>query len=159
MTTFGFNNSVNLSIGHRSRMTAYASFGFDAFMGDLCTALVSGAALYIIPEEIRLDLAQLDSYFTSNGITHSMMTTQVAVQFALNYPDNPSLECLYTGGEKMPSISLPRYQLVNCYGPTETTCYVVSKKVKKQEENEQPTEQAHETTESASVKLNEEDKA
>ena len=31
--------------------------------------------------------------------------------------------------------------------------------LKKQEENEQPTEQAHETTESASVKLNEEDKA
>ena len=135
VTTFGFNNAVNLSIASDSRMSAYASFGFDAFMGDLCTALVSGAALYIIPEEIRLDLAQLDAFFTSNGITHAMMTTQVAVQFALNYPDNPSLQCLFTGGEKMPSIPLPRYRLFNCYGPTETTCYVVSKNVKKQEEN------------------------
>ena len=135
VTAFGFNNAWNLSAGPDSQLTAYASFGFDAFMGDLCTAIVAGAALHIIPEEIRLDLAQLDAYFTSNGVTHSLMTTQVAIQFALNYPDNPSLKYLYTGGEKMPSIALPHYQLVNCYGPTETSCYVVFKKVAKQEEN------------------------
>ena len=135
VTAFGINNAANLSAGPASRMTAYASFGFDAFMGDLCTAFVSGAALHIIPEEIRLDLAQLDAYFTANGITHSLMTTQVAIQFALNYPDNPSLKFLYTGGEKMPSIALPHYQLVNCYGPTESSCYVVFKKVQRQEEN------------------------
>ena len=135
VTAFGFNNATNLSFGPASQMTAYASFGFDAFMGDLCTAFVSGAALHIIPEEIRLDLAQLDAYFTSNGVTHALMTTQVAIQFALNYPDNPSLKYLYTGGEKMPSIALPHYQLVNCYGPTETSCYVVYKKVQQQEEN------------------------
>ncbi|MBQ7623063.1 MAG: amino acid adenylation domain-containing protein [Bacteroidales bacterium] len=135
VTAFGINNSRNLSVGPDSQMTAYASFGFDAFMGDLSTALVAGATLHVIPEEIRLDLAQLDAYFTANGITHSLMTTQVAIQFALNYPDNPSLKCLYTGGEKMPSIALPKYQLVNCYGPTESTCYVVFKKVARQEEN------------------------
>ncbi|MBP5483207.1 MAG: amino acid adenylation domain-containing protein, partial [Bacteroidales bacterium] len=135
VTAFGFNNATNLSCGPTSQLTAYASFGFDAFMGDLCTSLVAGAAIHIIPEEIRLDLAQLDAYFTANGVTHSLMTTQVAIQFALNYPDNPSLKYLYTGGEKMPSIALPHYQLVNCYGPTESSCYVVYKKVQKQEEN------------------------
>ena len=135
VTAFAFNNATNLSCGPTSQMTAYASFGFDAFMGDLTTAWVSGAALHIIPEEIRLDLAQLDAYFTSNGVTHSLMTTQVAVQFALNYPDNPSLKYLYTGGEKMPSLAPPKYQLVNCYGPTESSCYVVYKKVMEQEEN------------------------
>ncbi len=135
VTAFGINNTANLSMGPDSRLIAYASFGFDAFMGDFVTAMVSGAALHIIPEEIRLDLAQLDAYFTANGITHGLMTTQVAIQYALNYPDNPSLKYLFTGGEKMPSIALPKYQLVNCYGPTECSCYVVSKKVQKQEEN------------------------
>ena len=135
VTAFALNNTRNLSFGPDSQMTAYASFGFDAFMGDLCTSFVSGAAIHIIPEEIRLDLARLDAYFTANGVTHTLMTTQVAVQFALNYPDNPSLKFLYTGGEKMPSLAVPHYQLVNCYGPTETSCYVVSKKVKKQEDN------------------------
>ncbi|MCR4565342.1 MAG: AMP-binding protein, partial [Bacteroidales bacterium] len=135
VTTFAFNNATNLCMDSQSRLSTYASFGFDAFMGDLTTALVAGCALYIIPEEIRLDLAALDAYFTSSGITHGLMTTQVAVQFALNYPDNPSLQCLFTGGEKMPSIALPKYQLVNCYGPTESTCYVVYKKLEKQEEN------------------------
>ena len=42
---------------------------------------------------------------------------------------------MYTGGEKMSSFPLPHYRLFNCYGPTETICYVVYEEVKKQEEN------------------------
>ncbi len=133
VAVFGQNNARALGIGPESRTAAYASFGFDASMGDLSTAIASGAALYIIPDEIRLDLVALDAFFTTNHITHLLMTTQVATQFALNFPENPSLEVLYTGGEKLSSFAPPKYRLFNVYGPTETTVYTVGKEVRVQE--------------------------
>ena len=126
-------NAAALGITADSHTAAYASFGFDASMGDIHTALASGASLHIIPEELRLDLAALDAFFVSNHITHLLMTTQVATQFAINFPDNTSLEVLYTGGEKLSSFQPPKYRLVNAYGPTETTVYAVSKEVRGQE--------------------------
>ncbi len=133
VSVYGRSNSLSLGIGCNSNVAAYASFGFDASMSDFTTCLASGAALYIIPDEIRLDLAALDAFFTENHITHIMMTTQVATQYAINFPENPSLEVLYTGGEKLSSFAPPKFRLVNAYGPTETTAYTVSKDVKVQE--------------------------
>ena len=132
---FAQHHAANTCITGDSRMTAYASFGFDAFVGDLYGSLVSGATLYIVPEKIRLDLPALHQFFEDNGITHCFMTTQVATQFAINYPDCKGLKVMYTGGEKMSSFPLPHYRLFNCYGPTECICYVISEEVKQQEEN------------------------
>ena len=133
ISVFARNNAAWLGITQDSHTAAYASFGFDAYMNDFATALVAGASLYIIPEEIRLDLLALNDYFEQNGITHSLMTTQVATQFAINFPENKSLKALYTGGEKMASFPVPKFGIYNCYGPTETTVYVVSKHVTIQE--------------------------
>ncbi|MBR3744347.1 MAG: amino acid adenylation domain-containing protein [Bacteroidales bacterium] len=125
----------NVGFDNNTRMTGYASFGFDAFASDMYTSIISGSTLYIIPERIRLNLAALHSYFEENGITHCFMTTQVATQFAINYPECKGLKVMYTGGEKMSSFPLPKYRLFNCYGPTECMCYVVCEEVKVQEEN------------------------
>ena len=133
--TFARNNALNIGLGPGSRMTAYASFGFDAFMGDLWSCLCSGATLHIIPEAIRLDLVALKDYFEANEITHAFMTTQVATQFAMNFPRCKGLKALYTGGEKLASFAPPAYRLYNCYGPTETVCYTVCKQVERQEAN------------------------
>ena len=122
-------------IGPDSRLTAYASFGFDAFVGDLYGTLAAGATIYVIPEDIRLNLVALRAFFEENAITHSFMTTQVATQFAINYPECKHLEVLFTGGEKLSSFPLPKYKLYNCYGPTESICYVISKEVTVQEPN------------------------
>ena len=133
ISVYARSNAAALGITPESHTAAYASFGFDASMGDLHTALASGASLHIIPEELRLDLAAMDAFFVRNHITHLLMTTQVATQFAINFPDNASLEVLYTGGEKLSSFQPPKYRLVNAYGPTETTVYAVSKEVREQE--------------------------
>ncbi len=135
VSLFAHRHAENVCIREDSRMSAYASFGFDAFVGDLYGALVSGATLYIIPEKMRLDLPALHKFFEENSLTHCFMTTQVATQFAINYPDCRGLQVMYTGGEKMSSFPLPHYRLFNCYGPTECCCYVVSEEVKVQEEN------------------------
>ena len=135
ISAYAQRNGNVLGLDAGCRMTAYASFGFDAFMNDLFTALAAGCTLYVIPEELRLDLPALSAYYEEQGITHCFMTTQVATQFALNYPESKTIRALFTGGEKMPSFTPPKYRLLNCYGPTETSVYVVYKDVKRQEEN------------------------
>ncbi len=116
------------------RVAAYASYGFDACMMDMYPALTCGAALHIVPEEIRLDLIALNDYFEKNNITNSFMTTQVAYQFATGI-ENHSLHHLSTGGEKLASLTPPEgYKFYNGYGPTEctifTTTYLVDKRLK-----------------------------
>ncbi len=116
------------------KVAAYASYGFDANMMDTYPALTCGATVYIVPEELRLDLIALNEYFEQNGITHSFMTTQVGYQFATSV-ENHSLQYLSTGGEKLASLTPPQgIKLYNLYGPTESTVFItyyhVDKKMK-----------------------------
>lgn len=116
------------------KVTAYASYGFDACMYDMYPALTRGASVYIIPEELRLDLIALNEYFEHEQITNAFMTTQVAYQFATTI-ENHSLKHFMTGGEKLASLTPPSgYKLHNGYGPTETTiletCHQVDQKLK-----------------------------
>ncbi len=116
------------------KVAAYASYGFDANMMDTYPALTCGATLYIVPEELRLDLIALNEYFEQNGITHSFMTTQVGYQFATSV-ENHSLQYLSTGGEKLASLTPPPgIKFYNLYGPTESTVFItyyhVDKKMK-----------------------------
>ncbi|MBR7012984.1 MAG: amino acid adenylation domain-containing protein [Muribaculaceae bacterium] len=127
-----YQHMLNLQSEHK--VAAYASYGFDANMMDTYPTLTCGATLYIIPEDLRLDLIALNEYFEQNGITHSFMTTQVGYQFATN-AENKTLQYLSTGGEKLASITPPQgFKLYNIYGPTETTVFItyyhVDKKLK-----------------------------
>ena len=117
------------NLDENTHMTAYASYGFDANMMDTYPTLTSGGTIYIIPEEIRLDLVALNAYFEENGMTHAFMTTQVAYQFVSSMQNN-CLRFLSTGGEKLASLQPPtNYQLVNLYGPTEATVCITAYRV------------------------------
>jgi non-ribosomal peptide synthetase component F len=112
------------ALDEHSRVTAYASYGFDANMMDMYPALISGGAVYVIPDEIRLELDALNEYFRVNGITHGFMTTQVSRQFAVGVKRH-SLKYLSMGGEKLVPFEPPEgLRAFNLYGPTE--CTVVS---------------------------------
>ncbi|MBR5981831.1 MAG: non-ribosomal peptide synthetase, partial [Firmicutes bacterium] len=113
-----------------SRAAAYASFGFDAHMIDLYPAFTCGAALHIIQEEMRLDLAGIAKYFEDNGITHVLMTTQVGRQFAQIY-EGKSLKALSVGGETLVPLDpagMP-FRFINAYGPTECTILITAQEV------------------------------
>ena len=117
------------------KVAAYASYGFDANMMDMYPALTCGAAVYIIGEDIRLNLPDLNHYFEAEGITHSFMTTQVGYQFAQNC-DNHSLKHLSVGGEKLATLAPPaNYLLHNAYGPTECTIFTTTYPIHEQEKN------------------------
>ncbi|MBR6071206.1 MAG: amino acid adenylation domain-containing protein [Acholeplasmatales bacterium] len=114
-----------------SHMAAYASYGFDADMMDLYPALASGATVYVIPEELRLDLVKLGNFYNENKITHSLITTQVGRQFASEI-DVKYLKHFFVGGEKLVPIEPPKnYIFHNAYGPTEGTVFCTEKIVDK----------------------------
>lgn len=116
-------------------VAAYASFGFDANMMDMYPALTNGATLYVVAEELRLDLVALNEYFEQNNITHSFITTQVGVQFLQN-TENHSLKHLSVGGEKLISVDPAEgYTFHNGYGPTECTIFSTTLPVLKKEPN------------------------
>ncbi|MBR5394150.1 MAG: amino acid adenylation domain-containing protein [Bacteroidaceae bacterium] len=108
------------------RIAAYASFGFDVNMSDVFCTLLNGGTVYLIPEEIRMNLDALARYFDEAGITALLLTTQVGVQFLQNYPQLKTLRMLVMGGEKLPAVDPSRlsYTIVNGYGPTENCCGV-----------------------------------
>ncbi len=102
-----------------SRVTFYASYGFDAHAFELYPALISGAQVHVIGDDIRLDFNALRAYYNDNGITHSVMTTQVGRQFAL-LGGLKTLQHLSVAGEKLSAVDPPQdFALYNLYGPTE----------------------------------------
>ena len=119
------------SLDHTSNAAAYASYGFDANMMDLYPTLTAGATVYVIPEDMRLNLMAIEEYFEQNNVTHAFMTTQVGRQFAEVYRGT-TLKCLSVGGERLTPIDAPeRIKLFNVYGPTETTIVVTVREVDK----------------------------
>ncbi len=108
---------------HDAKMSVYASYGFDADMMDLYPAMTCGGTVYVIPEEMRLDLLALESYFNEVGITHSLITTQVGRQFA-EMAKPKSLRHFFVGGERLVPLDPPEgYIFHNAYGPTEGTVF------------------------------------
>ena len=119
------------------KMAAYASFGFDVNMQDVFCTLLNGGTVYLIPDDVRMNLNDLADYFEKVGITSLLLTTQVGVQFLQNYPQHKSLKLLVMGGEKLPAVNPSglSYTIANGYGPTENCCGVSMFPIKKWEKN------------------------
>ncbi|MDT8717660.1 amino acid adenylation domain-containing protein [Clostridium sp. 19966] len=117
----------------KDRGTKYAGFGFDASVLEIFPYLLSGAAIHIISEAIRLDIAKLNDYFEENNITISFLPTQICEEFMrLN---NTSLKRVFTGGDKLHTFIENNYEIVNNYGPTENTVVTTAFKVDKSYNN------------------------
>ncbi|MFD1290957.1 amino acid adenylation domain-containing protein [Laceyella putida] len=106
------------------RATKYAGFGFDASVWEIYPYLLSGATLYVIPEELRLDVDGLNRYMEEQGITISFLPTQLAEQFMRL--ENKSLKTLLVGGDRLQQLQPQTYRVVNNYGPTENTVVTTS---------------------------------
>jgi len=117
----------------RDRATKFAGIGFDASVWEIFPYLIAGAAIDIVPEEIKTDIYRLNEYFEAHDITITFLPTQLCEQFMeLN---NRSLRLLLTGGDKLSTFIKRSYQLVNNYGPTENTVVTTSYLVEKASHN------------------------
>ena len=116
-------------VGEEDRTTKYAGFGFDASVWEIFPYLITGASIYLIEEELKLDIIKLNEYYKANKITISFLPTQICEQFM--QLENEYLRCVLTGGDKLKQYKNTSYKVVNNYGPTEntivTTSFIVDK--------------------------------
>ena len=101
-------------------LSKFAGVSFDASVIEIFPCIISGAAMHIIYDEIRLSPRQVNEYFEANGITVSFLPTQFGEQF-MELVDNKSLRWLYFGGDKLRIFRAHNYQVANGYGPSENT--------------------------------------
>lgn len=104
------------------RAVGYANYGFDAHMIDIYPIMLVGASVYIMPEDMRLDLMAMNLYINHNELTIAFLTTQIGCQLVQMF-DLKTMRVLSTGGEKMPPITPPNFRFVNPYGPTECSLF------------------------------------
>ncbi len=120
-------------VTEEDNITKYAGFGFDASIPEIFPGIITGAAIHIIDEEIKLDLEKLNKYYNDNKITISFLPTQISEQFMKL--DNHSLRYLLAAGDKLRYFEGKKYKVVNNYGPTENTVVTTSFIVDKEYDN------------------------
>jgi amino acid adenylation domain-containing protein len=111
------------------RCTQIASPGFDAAVWELWPALAAGAALHVVPEELRRDPLGLRDWLVEERITVGFMPTAVAEGLiAVPWPPDAPLRHLLAGGDALtrrPAANLG-FQVVNNYGLSETAVVATS---------------------------------
>ncbi|MBI4860502.1 MAG: amino acid adenylation domain-containing protein [Candidatus Riflebacteria bacterium] len=108
------------SLTEHDRCTKFTAFGFDASVVEVFPTLLAGAALVVIPDDIRLSPTLLRDYLDDRRVTVSILPTLLCEQF-MELPEPRALRWLYTGGEALRQVTRRRYTFSNEYGPTETT--------------------------------------
>ena len=125
-------------VDENSRIGQHTSYVFDPAIAESMLPLAAGAAIFIIPEEIRTDLFLLDRFYNENKITHASLTTQLGRQFAMHM-EGRTLKHLVVGGEALMSVAPPKnYTLHNGYGPAEGTLLITIFAVLKEYPNKVP---------------------
>lgn len=123
MTTVGILNLIEYYVDSTGFelddvLGIFVSVGFDVSLEQFASVFTGGSVTYV-PNDIRLNIFKLNDYFINYGVTHTLITTQVAKLF-VNTVSETSLKYLQTAGEKLGSITPPKnYILSDVYGPTE----------------------------------------
>jgi amino acid adenylation domain-containing protein len=114
------------------RSTLLAGPGFDASVWEMWSALTAGASLHIPPPDTIPSAPDLLAWMAERGITVSFMPTPLAeAVLAEPMPAGLALGSLLTGGDRLrrrPAPGLP-FELVNHYGPTESTVVATAGRV------------------------------
>jgi len=122
---------VNLAIGQKNiyemdendRILQFYSASFDASVEQIFMALLNGAALCLVSNDILLDSFKFNMYLHDNAITHLDVVPSFLEGLDLNGLD--SLKRVVSSAEACP-VPLAkrlskRFKLFNEYGPTEAT--------------------------------------
>ena len=102
-----------------SRVCVHSSFSFDASVIDIFPALATGAALHVISDAMRFDMAGFYQYLKENKIEDCSIPTQLGMELLRAY--ELPLKRIMLGGEKLKKLPRRNVILVNGYGPTEFT--------------------------------------
>lgn len=113
-----------------SRATMYANIAFDASVWEAWPYLLAGATLYPVNESLKLDLEGLVDFLNTNQITHCFLPTPICSELNgrnLSLKDNL---VILTGGDELRKSEGSALNIVNNYGPTESTVVATSIKLR-----------------------------
>jgi amino acid adenylation domain-containing protein len=114
-------------IASRSRIVQFTSLSFDNSVSEIFSSLSSGASLYLLQDNVRLDKHRLWDFINEHSITYVSLTPTM-LQGCQDMPPLSTLQTVISMGEAMPptllqalKVMAPNSSIFNAYGPTETT--------------------------------------
>ncbi|MCL5260605.1 MAG: amino acid adenylation domain-containing protein [Gammaproteobacteria bacterium] len=115
---------------NKTRCSQFANYAFDGSITEIFPTLLSGGALYIANVKQQLNLQLFVKFLYVNKITHCFLPTSILKAIA-DKLDNTFLQKIFTGGESLQGLNfLPKADLINGYGPTETCVFCTSTLIK-----------------------------
>ncbi|MEM7583498.1 MAG: amino acid adenylation domain-containing protein [Acidobacteriota bacterium] len=125
--------------GDRAAKTA--SLAFDASVWEIWPYLTAGASLHFPSDTVRSSPARFYRWLAEEAIDITFLATPFAEAMLLETPPEPlALRTLLVGGDKLhraPTQPLP-FELVNHYGPTESTVVATCDRVAASAEDTTP---------------------
>jgi amino acid adenylation domain-containing protein/non-ribosomal peptide synthase protein (TIGR01720 family) len=122
-TVVAFNR--NYAVTPDDRILQQASLTFDVSAGEIFPVLCAGGALVITEPEDLLDAERFKTLLQRERVTIFGATPSLLAQWCLDPAGLPDLRLVFCGGEAFVPESvaglLGRVEVVNGYGPTETT--------------------------------------
>ncbi|HLK55511.1 MAG TPA: amino acid adenylation domain-containing protein [Chthonomonadaceae bacterium] len=120
------------NLGTADRTTQVARSAFDASVWEIWPSLAVGASLYIANEETTLSSQELLGWLAQHEATVCFLPTPLA-EMVLADPGcvDLHLRALLTGGDRLHPIAQPTlpFELINHYGPTESTVVATAGRV------------------------------
>ena len=114
-----------LGLSGTDRCAVHASFSFDASVLDLMPPLAVGAQVHILSETLRKDMYSMNRYFSEEGISGMILSTQIGMEMVNTFGDLP-LKYLVVGGEALKPMRKTSVPIINVYGPTEVTVCITT---------------------------------
>ncbi len=132
-----YNQIRDFSVSENSKVLQFASLSFDASISEIFMALLSGAELVLIDDEIKKDIDKLTGLMNEEKI--STVTLPPSLLSIIPVEKLNSLKTVISAGEKL-SVEIAKkwkdhVDLINAYGPTESTVGVTCYKVARLSEN------------------------
>ncbi|KTC65055.1 Polyketide synthase module (plasmid) [Legionella adelaidensis] len=126
-----------IQIGPGEKMAQFSSVAFDGSTYEIWTSLLNGATLCIIPSDAKFNHTKFRKILLEFEIAYLFLPTSYLHQLIISAPH--TLDTIHTilfGGEQISVDLITKFihyrktlkrdiTLINGYGPTETTCYVI----------------------------------
>ncbi|NLD47202.1 MAG: amino acid adenylation domain-containing protein, partial [Clostridiaceae bacterium] len=132
-------NTNYIVIGKEDRILQTGAPVFDAATFEVWGALLNGARLYLVDEDVLMDAHKLGAHIKEHRITILWLTSSLFNQLSEINPEMfCTLRCLIVGGDVLSVRHInkvrklcPSLSVINGYGPTENTtfsvCHIINK--------------------------------
>ena len=105
---------------------ATATMSFCVSMTEYFRALAIGGHLHIVSDEVRSDADKLSGYYNENRITAGYISPRLLRRFSCK---NEYLKRVFTAGEKVVNTYSADFDIINCYGQSETAGTIIEFKI------------------------------